>query len=64
MVLFDAYVPHRSAPNLTDSPRRVLYLTYNKASEGDHRERYYADKRKSFPPDCEREAGKDYAYKV
>jgi len=45
-------------------PRRVLYITYNRASEGDWREQYYADKRKSFPPDCEREAGKVYEYKV
>ncbi len=64
VVYFDSFVPHRSAPNLTETPRRVLYITYNRLSEGDHRERYYADKRKSYPPDCEREAGKTYEYKV
>jgi ectoine hydroxylase-related dioxygenase (phytanoyl-CoA dioxygenase family) len=64
VVFFDAYVPHRSAPNLTQTPRRVLYLTYNKLADGDFRERYYADKRRSYPPDCEREAGREYAYKV
>lgn len=63
-VLFDSYVPHRSGPNLTSEPRRVLYVTYNRLSEGDHRLRYYADKRKSYPPDCEREAGKQYVYRV
>ena len=26
--------------------------------------RYYADKRKSYPPDIEREAGKEYRYRV
>jgi hypothetical protein len=63
-VFFDSYTPHRSGANQSQLARRVLYITYNKASEGDHRARYYADKRKSYPPDIEREAGKDYAFKV
>lgn len=63
-IFFDSFAPHRSAPNMTDTPRRVLYITYNRASEGDWRERYYVDKRSSFPPDCEREPGKVYEYKV
>lgn len=63
-VFFDSYAPHRSGPNLTDKPRRVLYVTYNKLSEGDHRKQYYADKRKSYPPDCEREEGKEYSFRV
>jgi hypothetical protein len=63
-VFFDSFLPHRSGPNPTAEARRVLYLTYNRASEGDHRARYYADKRKSYPPDCEREPGRVYAYKV
>jgi hypothetical protein len=63
-VFFDSYVPHRSGPNLTGEARRVLYVTYNRLAEGDHRLRYYADKRKSYPPDCEREAGKEYVYRV
>ncbi len=64
VVFFDSYVPHRSGPNLTDRARRVLYVTYNRLSEGDQRARYYADKRKSYPPDCEREPGKSYVYRV
>jgi 2-aminoethylphosphonate dioxygenase len=64
MIFFDSFAPHRSAPNLTASTRRVIYLTYNKASEGDTRERYYADKRQSFPPDIERDPSKQYAYKI
>jgi ectoine hydroxylase-related dioxygenase (phytanoyl-CoA dioxygenase family) len=64
VVFFDSYAPHRSGPNLTAAPRRVLYVTYNRASAGDHRARYYADKRKSFPPDCEREPGRTYVFKV
>jgi ectoine hydroxylase-related dioxygenase (phytanoyl-CoA dioxygenase family) len=63
-MFFDSYAPHRSAANLTESPRRVLYVTYNRASEGDHRARYFADKRESFPPDIEREAGKRYVFRV
>jgi len=64
VLFFDSYVPHRSAPNTTDKPRRVLYATYAKASEGDWRERYYADKRAAFPPDCERAPGTNYEYKI
>lgn len=64
IVFFDSYVPHRSGPNNTDKPRRVLYSTYAKLSEGDYRDKYYADKRVSFPPDIEREADKVYEYKI
>jgi ectoine hydroxylase-related dioxygenase (phytanoyl-CoA dioxygenase family) len=63
-VFFDSFLPHRSAPNPTDTARRVLYITYNLRAEGDQRARYYADKRRSYPQDCEREPGKTYAYKV
>lgn len=63
-IFFDSFAPHRSAPNLTDTPRRVLYITYNRRSEGDWRVKYYADKRRSFPPDCERLPGQVYEYKV
>jgi hypothetical protein len=63
-VVFDCFLPHRSGPNGTDRPRRNLYLTYNRARDGDHREHYFADKRRSFPPDNEREPGKTYVYRV
>jgi hypothetical protein len=49
---------------LVRRPRRVLYVTYAKASEGDFRTRYYADKRASFPPDIERDPSKKYEYKI
>ena len=64
VLFFDSYAPHGSAPNLTDRGRRILYLTYNLASDGDHRARYYADKRASFPPDIEREPGREYKFRV
>jgi hypothetical protein len=63
-VFFDSYAPHRSMPNSTNQARRVLYITFNSASEGDHRAQYYADKRKNYPPDIERDPDKNYAFKV
>ena len=60
LLFFDSYLPHRSGPNGTSNPRRALYLTYNKAAEGNVRENYYREKRAMFPPDVEREPGKDY----
>jgi hypothetical protein len=63
-VFFDSYVPHRSGPNLSGEPRRVLYVTYNRLADGDHRARYYEDKRRAYPPDVEREPGKQYVYRV
>jgi ectoine hydroxylase-related dioxygenase (phytanoyl-CoA dioxygenase family) len=63
-IFFDSFVPHASKPNLTSVPRRLLYLTYNLASAGDHRAQYYAEKHASFPPDVERDAGKTYVFRV
>jgi hypothetical protein len=42
----------------------VLYITYNRLSAGDHRVQYYADKRKSFPPDIERDPNRTYTFRV
>src|ERR1700728_3689420 len=64
VIFFDSFVPHASKPTLTDSPRRILYITYNLASEGDHRERYFADKHASFPPDIDRDREKTYVFRV
>jgi hypothetical protein len=63
-VFFDSYAPHRSKPNHTDRARRVLYITYNKSSEGDSREQYYTEKRKNYPPDVERDPDREYSFKV
>ena len=63
-VFFDSYAPHRSHPNRSDQARRVLYITYNRLSEGDSRARYYADKHRNFPPDIERDPDRDYSFKV
>ncbi|MEM1335241.1 MAG: phytanoyl-CoA dioxygenase family protein [Actinomycetota bacterium] len=48
IVAFDSYTPHYSETNQTDRPRRTLYLTYNAASRGDFRDRYYANKDAEF----------------
>jgi ectoine hydroxylase-related dioxygenase (phytanoyl-CoA dioxygenase family) len=64
VLFFDSYAPHASKANMTDHPRRILYLTYNATVEGDHRARYFAEKRESFPPDVERRAGIEYKFRV
>ncbi len=64
LAFFDSYAPHASDPNLSDKVRRLYFATYNRLSAGDHMEEYYADKRKSYPPDIEREPGKEYVYRV
>jgi ectoine hydroxylase-related dioxygenase (phytanoyl-CoA dioxygenase family) len=63
-VFFDSFAPHRSGPNRTDKARRVLYITYNRLSEGDSRAQYYADKHRNYPPDIERDPERDYSFKV
>ena len=64
LILFDSYVPHRSAANLSPKKRRALFVSYNDARAGDHRAQYFQDKRRSFPPDCERKSGWNTEYKV
>ena len=64
VIYFDSYAPHRSAKNMTETMRRLYFSTYNRFSDGDYLAAYYADKRKSFPPDIEREADKEYVYRV
>ena len=63
-LFFDSFLPHQSGPNRTTEPRRLLYVTYNARAHGDHYEAYFAAKRASYPPDAEREPGRDYRFKV
>ena len=49
---------------MSERMRRIYFATYNRKSAGDHLAQYYADKRKSYPPDIEREAGKAYVFRV
>ena len=64
IIIFNSYVPHGSESNSSNQRRCNIYLTYNKLSEGDHRIDYFKDKRKSFPPNNERDPNKDYSFKV
>ena len=41
VAVFNGWAPHRSAANTSPFPRRAVFLTYNPASEGDFRKRYY-----------------------
>mmetsp|Transcript_26076 Transcript_26076/g.25684 ORF Transcript_26076/g.25684 Transcript_26076/m.25684 type:complete len:278 (+) Transcript_26076:59-892(+) len=61
LVFFDSYAPHRSDVNTSASTRRNLYLTYNPLSHGSWRDKYYEEKRRVFPPECERDPTKDYS---
>ena len=64
VVFFDSYVPHGSPANASDSQRRNIYLTFNKASDGDLRQRYYDDKWKSYPPNQVSTARTDSSFRV
>jgi ectoine hydroxylase-related dioxygenase (phytanoyl-CoA dioxygenase family) len=61
VIFFNSFVPHASKPNFTDKPRRLLFASYNRTTFGDHRECYFATKRRQFPPDIERLSGEDAA---
>lgn len=50
VILFDSYVPHGSPPNTSDADRRNIYLTFNRASDGDMRAQYYRDKWANYAP--------------
>jgi len=41
MLVLHGLCPHRSGPNRTDQPRRILFFTYNGVSAGDHYAAYY-----------------------
>lgn len=64
LIFFDCFAPHQSKPNLSDKTRRLYYATYNRLSAGDHQAQYYADKRKNYPPDIERDPAKTYVFRV
>ncbi len=47
IILFNSYIPHKSSQNLSNEPRKSLYLTFNKSSEGNLRDDYYNIKKKT-----------------
>jgi 2-aminoethylphosphonate dioxygenase len=60
LVVFDGLAPHRSAKNNTNHSRRAVFLTFNRASEGDRRDAYFQAKNEYFPPEENRSGGRDY----
>jgi 2-aminoethylphosphonate dioxygenase len=44
VAIFSGYTPHRSGPNRSTQPRRLLYLSYNADSDGgEQRDAHYAE---------------------
>ncbi len=41
LIIYDAFLPHRSKPNLSRKRRCSLYLAFNRISEGDLRAKYF-----------------------
>ena len=64
IVFFDNFAPHQSKPNMSDQVRRIYYATYNRLSEGEHMAQYYTDKHKNYPPDIDRDAAREYVFRV
>jgi len=64
VVFFDSYVPHGSPANTSDSQRRNIYLTFNKASDGDLRQQYYDDKWETYPPNQVSTSRTDSSFRV
>jgi ectoine hydroxylase-related dioxygenase (phytanoyl-CoA dioxygenase family) len=50
VIFFDSYVPHGSPANTSNRSRRNIFLTFNKQSDGNKREKYYEDKWANYPP--------------
>jgi len=64
VVFFDCYVPHGSPANNTELPRRNIYLTFNRQTDGDRRMDYYHDKWKNYPPNTRDDARDRATFKV
>ncbi len=64
VIFFDSYVPHGSPANTSDRSRRNIFLTFNRQSDGDMRERYYRDKWSSYAPNKADAARPAESYRV
>jgi ectoine hydroxylase-related dioxygenase (phytanoyl-CoA dioxygenase family) len=52
ILFFTSHLAHRSGLNNTSKPRAMVYATYHAVTDGsDLREKYYAHRRATFPPD-------------
>lgn len=63
-IFFDSYVPHGSPANTSARARRNVYITFNRLSAGDLRQRYYQDKWASYPPNDPQRLRTAGAYRV
>ncbi len=64
IVFFNSFIPHCSSFNKSNKGRSQIYLTYNKAKDGNHRTKYMKEKLKTFPPNNLRSKTKNYTYRV
>lgn len=64
VIFFDCYVPHGSPANTSNRSRRNIFLTFNRQSDGDMRDRYYAEKWASYPPNQVDDARAEASYLV
>lgn len=64
VIFFDCYVPHGSPANTSNRSRRNIYLTFNRQSDGDMRNKYYADKWSVYPPNDRGHARTEKTYRV
>jgi len=64
ILFFGSHIAHRSAANNSNKSRAAIYATYNSVENNgrDNYEAYYARRRDIYPPEYEREDGKDYAF--
>ena len=60
ILFFNSYIPHLSKENLSTTPRRTIFLTFNSETSGDHYEEYFKKKRENFPPENEMDPTKTY----
>lgn len=64
VIFFDCYVPHGSPANTSNRSRRNIFLTFNRQSDGNMRDRYYRDKWKTYPPNDPEHARSNQSYRV
>jgi ectoine hydroxylase-related dioxygenase (phytanoyl-CoA dioxygenase family) len=48
LVVFDSFVPHRSAENRTTASRRAMFITFAAQREGAWYAKYYDEKRSNY----------------
>lgn len=64
VIFFDSYVPHGSPANTSDKGRRNIFLTFNKLSDGDMRDRYYREKWMNYAPNLANDARSHESFRV